>query len=99
MIWSGVVMIERPMDADKATLCKVRSARTILLDAHRAIVCDMPYSMLSHYFKAEDEDYVCAYAEYKDGHLQLLDRASQLEFFTNSTPTKEQENVIQHRQN
>lgn len=97
MIWNGVVMIERPENAEKDTLCKVRSARTILLDARRAIVCELSYSMLSHYFKAEDEDFVCAYAEYKDGHLQLLDRASQLEFFTNSTPTEEQQNVIQYR--
>ena len=96
MMWTGVVMIERPVDAEKKTLCRVRSARTILLDARRAIVCDMPYEMLSHYFQSNDEDYVCAYAEYKDGHLQLLDRASRLEFFTLSTPTKEQENAIQH---
>lgn len=98
MIWNGVVMIERPINADKNTLCKVRSARTILLDARRAIACEMNYSMLSHYFKAEDEDFVCVYAEYKQGHLQLQDRASQLEFFTHSTPIKEQKNVIQYRQ-
>ena len=98
MIWNGVVMIERPENAEKNSLCKVRSARTVLLDARRAIVCEMNYSMLSHYFRAEDEDYVCVYAEFKDGHLELQDRASRLEFFTYSTPTKEQENVIQYCQ-
>ena len=78
-------MIERPMNATKDTLCHVRSARTLLLDGKRAIVCKLPYAMLSHYFTAVDLDHVCVYAEFKGEHLELYERASKVEFFNHAT--------------
>ena len=79
--WSGVVMIERPQNVSRETLCKVRSARTIALAGRRAMVCRMPYARVSVYFADTDLDHVCVFAEYQDGHLQLFSRATKREFF------------------
>lgn len=79
--WKGVVMIERPRNANNYSQCVVTSARTMALDGKRAIKCHLPYEMLRHYFMMFDGLDVCAYAEFKDEHLEFYERASKKEYF------------------
>ena len=79
--WKGVVMIERPAQLAPDVPCRVTSARTLALDGKRAIYCKLPYAMFSRYFTAVDGAEVCAYAEFRDGHLEFFERASQREYF------------------
>ena len=79
--WKGVVMIERPRNANNDSQCVVTSARTLALDGKRAIKCQLPYSMLRQYFTTFDGLDVCVYAEFKDEHLELYERASKKEYF------------------
>ena len=82
--WAGVVAIERPNWAasthDERPMCRVLSART-QDGGLRAIVIRAPYAELAGKFRAEDGDSVYHYAELRGEHLQILDRATQREFF------------------
>ena len=82
--WAGVVAIERPNWAasthDEQPMCRILSART-LERGMRAIVARVPYANLRDKFRAEDGDSVYCYAELHGDHLQILDRATQREFF------------------
>jgi hypothetical protein len=84
--WKGVVMIERPLNADRNTLCRVTSARSLDLGGRRAIVSKLPYGMLAHFFTLADPDFCCVYAELKGEHLELLERASRREYFLTTAP-------------
>lgn len=83
--WSGVVMIERPRNASRETLCRVTSARTMAFDAKRAIGEMLPYSLFRHYFVGVNSDHLCVYAEFNNGHLEFYERASKREYFLNAT--------------
>ena len=84
LVWKGVVAIERPdpsrTKADEPLQCRVMSART-QVNGMRAIAARLPYAMLVDKFRAEDGDSVYHYAELHAGHLQIMDRATQKEFF------------------
>jgi hypothetical protein len=80
-------MIERPdpttaphVPFSDGPMCPVRSARSAAYNGQRAIVCQLPYRMLQHYFRAEDADHVFAWAELHGEHLELLERASRKEW-------------------
>ena len=84
LIWKGVVAIERSNWAasshDEQPMCRVLSART--LDRGMcAISTRIPQSMLRDKFRVEDGDSVYHYAELHGDHLQILDRATQRDFF------------------
>jgi hypothetical protein len=77
--WEGVVMVERP-DMTKLSYgaepnCRVMSARTVQLNGHRAIYCELPYALFKHIFTSDDKDHVFCEAEFKDGHLEVYGRA------------------------
>jgi hypothetical protein len=82
--WEGVLMIER-LDPTKISegddpMCRVMSARTIQLGGRRAINTRLPYSMVSHLFRAGDLDTCFVEAEFKadgqgGGHLQFYERS------------------------
>lgn len=89
--WTGVVMIERP-DPSKNShvplpMCLVRSARTVALNGRRAIVTELPLSMLGRYFVAGAGDHAFAWAELHGDHLELLSSASLKEWADYSGPT------------
>ena len=82
--WAGVVMIVRP-DLSKLPYgiepsCMVLSARTVQLNAKRAIACELPYAMVGHLFGSEDGDHIFHQAEFKDGHLELYGRSNRKEW-------------------
>ena len=74
-------MIERKNHLTRDTPCLVTSARTMALGGKRAIYCTLPYSMVVQYFNSADCAEVCAYAEFKEGHLEIYERASKREYF------------------
>ena len=78
--WEGVVMIERPdmqsMAFGEDPQCRVMSARTIQLNGQRAIYCELPYSMLKHFFSSGDGDHCFVEAEFKDGHLEMYKKSN-----------------------
>ena len=82
-------MIERPdlSKVSNVSSCRVRSARTILMGGRRAIVCELPYKMLSHYFAAGAGDHAFAWAELTGEHLELLEAASLKEWADYSSPS------------
>ncbi len=69
--WSGVVAIERPEWPGPDAACKVFSARAIEFNGQRAVLVHLPYSMVSQFFEAGDEDTVYAEATVQGEHLQL----------------------------
>ena len=79
--WSGVVCVERP---DPAEMCKVYSARTTTFNGRRAIVCQLPWKQVKHYFTDPNMPEVYVYAEFRAAttYLQLYEHASHREFFT-----------------
>jgi hypothetical protein len=85
-VWKGVIAIERP-DLSRAErreggqqVCRVMSARTQAAGA-RAIYVVLPYEMFKDKFRVEDGQCIYHYAELIGDHLQVLDRATQREFF------------------
>lgn len=84
VLWKGVVAIERPDPARSAhteqPMCKVMSART-MAGGRRAILVDLPYTVLRDKFRLEDGDSVYHYAELIGEHLEIYERASQRDFF------------------
>lgn len=81
--WTGVVMIERPdpsrmphVPFGDGPMCPVRSARSLAYNGRRAIVTQLPYRMLRHYFQPHDEDHIFVWAQLHGEHLELLERAS-----------------------
>lgn len=76
--WAGVVMIERP---NERGMCRVISARTTDYNGLRAICTETPWALAKQFFALEDEGETYRYAEFKDGHLEYYERASQIEFF------------------
>lgn len=83
--WRGVVMIIRA-DASKMPhlikpMAHVLSPIRIEYNARRAIQVRVDYSLVKHYFKAEDGDAVEVYAELTGENLTFHERASKAEFF------------------
>ena len=62
-------------------MCKVVSARRLEYGGRRAIVTELPYGMLKHYFQIGDGDSVVVYAELKGEHLEFYEKAGIKEFF------------------
>jgi hypothetical protein len=75
--WRGVVACQRTKADD---MVKIVSPRSHELGA-RAISCEMPLSLVSDYFDDSDEEFVCAYAEFGGGHLQLYEKVPSPLFF------------------
>ena len=98
LLWHGVVMIERPdvrnmphVPFGDGPLCQVRSARNIELAGRRAIVHQMPYKLVRHYFDGVDGDTAFAWAELHpratgQHHLQLTHRGALHEWAATSGP-------------
>lgn len=99
LVWTGVVMIERPdmtrhphVPFGDGPLCWVRSARTLTLNGRRAIVMQLPYRMLRKYFRSSDLDHCFVWAELFDigspagGHLELKERACLADWVNTATP-------------
>jgi len=91
--WQGVVAIERAsrmliLPSDHAQ-CNVYSARTLAFDGRRAIFIKLPYRMLKQHFYSDDNLIVYHFAEFKDGHLEIYERASKREFFLNAGKPQE----------
>jgi len=100
LTWSGIVAIECVQQDGNLSFVElsnardslrhddlvwVKSARRSELGGKRAICQQMPWGLVSRYFRTEDTDSVYVYAELHGGdggHLEFYERASQREFFT-----------------
>jgi hypothetical protein len=69
--WKGVVAVQRPQWSGPDAPCRVFSARAIEFNGRRAVLVDVPYSMVAHYFDSDDDETVYVEAEVIDQHLQL----------------------------
>ena len=76
--WKGVVCIQRGW---KEGVARVFSART-QIKGLRSIVTEVEEPIVRKYFGDTDKEFVCAYAELRDGYLQLMDKASPRELYS-----------------
>lgn len=83
--WSGVVSIERPDMLNNPLpvadpLCRVLSARNLAFNGRRAIMTLVPYSLVRHYFQAEDEGQIYVAASLREEHLEFHERCDFMEW-------------------
>ena len=73
--WAGVVGLENM--GDGKVLIKSRSLQHNM----RAISTTAPLPEVVRFFKSSNSKYACVYAEFSNGHLQLIERASLKQFY------------------
>lgn len=79
--WKGVIRIERQDGADDSSSCRIISCRILDLNGRRAICEMVPYSTVKQFFQSEDADYITRHAEFRQGVLNILERAHPKDFF------------------
>lgn len=83
--WSGVVSVERPDILNNPLpvsdpLCRVLSARSVDFNGRRAVMTLVPYSLVKHFFQAEDEGQIFVAASLQDEHLDFHERCDFMEW-------------------